>query len=79
MAGLSADVDLTVDGAGSAGSHLGTATAETIRAETLQHLLGVTEKASNIRTHTLQHLLGVADSAKKLEVGTLGELSKQAI
>jgi hypothetical protein len=79
MAKVAGDVDHTLDGVGSAGSHLGTATAETIRAETLEHLLGVAEKASDIRAHSLQHLLGIADAAKKLEVGTLGELRKQSI
>jgi hypothetical protein len=76
MASVAGEVDNTVDGVGSAGSHLGTATAETLRAEALEHLLGVTEKASDIRTHTLQHLLGIADLAKKLDVGALGDISK---
>jgi hypothetical protein len=64
--------------AGSAGAHLGTATAETLRAKTLEHLLGVAEHASEIRKHTLQHLLGVSERAKALEMGTLGEISKHA-
>jgi hypothetical protein len=76
MAHLTGVVDHTVDSAGSAGAHLGTATAETLRAKTLEHLLGVTEHASEIRKHTLQHLLGVSDRAKALEMGTLGEISK---
>jgi hypothetical protein len=77
MASVAGDMDSTLDGVGSARSHLGTATAQTLRAETLEHLLDVTEKASNIRTQTLQHMLGVADTAKNLAVGTLGEMSKQ--
>ena len=75
MAGEAGNVDHAVDGFGSAGSRLGTATAETLRAEALKHLLGVTEHASAIRSGTLQHLLRISDSAEKLESETLGEIS----
>jgi hypothetical protein len=76
MASVAGDVDITLDGVSSAGSQLGSATAETLRAETLKHLLGVTEQASSIRRHALQHMLGVVDLAKKLDTGALGELSE---
>ena len=79
MTNVAGVVDATVDRAGSAGSHLGTATAETLRAKTLEHLLGVTEHVSDIRTHTLQHLLGVSERAKVLEMGTLGDMGKQTL
>jgi hypothetical protein len=53
MAGEAGNVDHAVDGFGSAGSRLGTATVETLRSEALKHLLGVTEHANAIGSGTL--------------------------